>query len=355
MPPLSGDHQGNACMEYRRIGTSDLTVSAISLGTATFGGGSDFYRAWGETDAAEARRIVDIALAAGVTMFDTADAYSRGMSEEILGQALRGRRSRAVIATKAGLRMSDDPADVGAARQRLIAACEASLRRLGVEVIDLWQLHGFDMLTPLEETLSALDHLTRAGKIRYVGCSNYSGWQLMKALALAGEKGMPRYVAHQAYYSLLARDYEWELMPLAIDQGIGTIVWSPLSAGLLSGKIGRGRPAPDGSRTATLGPRALAMSESQFHDLIDLMGEIAETHGRPVSQVALNWLLRRPTVAALVIGARNEEQLLQNLAASAFRLSPEEIARLDQASRRDIPYPYWHQRSVYRERNPPPV
>ncbi|WP_076999554.1 aldo/keto reductase [Variovorax sp. KK3] len=339
-------------MDYRFVGTSDLKVSAISLGTATFGGGGDFYKAWGETDVEQARRLVDIALDAGVTLFDTADVYSKGLSEEILGQTVQGRRDRMLIATKAGFRMTDAPDDVGATRKHLVQACDDSLRRLGVETIDLWQLHGFDMLTPLEETLNAVDELVRAGKVRYVGCSNYSGWQLMKAMALAGVHGWPKYVAHQVYYSLLARDVEWELLPLGLDQGVGTIVWSPLSAGMLSGKIGRNQPAPAGSRIASLGSRAIVMPQEQFFDLIDLLHSLAHAHARPVSQIALNWLLRRPTVCSLVIGARNEAQLRENLSASDFVLSAEDVARLDEASARDAAYPYWHQRSVYKERNP---
>lgn len=339
-------------MEYRFVGRSDLKVSAISLGTATFGGGGDFYKAWGQTDVNQARRLVDIALDAGVTLFDTADVYSKGLSEEILGQTIQGRRDRMLIATKAGFRMSDAPDDIGATRQHLVHACNASLKRLGVDTIDLWQLHGFDMLTPLEETLAAVDELVRAGKVRYVGCSNYSGWQLMKALALAGEHGWPKHIAHQVYYSLLARDVEWELMPLGQDQGVGTIVWSPLSAGMLSGKIGRDQPPPEGSRIASLGSRAVVMPDEQFFDLIDLLRTIAQAHSRPVSQIALNWLLRRPTVASLVIGARTEAQLIENLSASDFELTPDEVTQLDKASARDPVYPYWHQRSVYKERNP---
>ncbi|NML48720.1 aldo/keto reductase [Ramlibacter sp. G-1-2-2] len=342
-------------MEYRHIANSDLKVSALSLGTATFGGGNDFYRAWGETDLAQARRLVDIALDAGVNMFDTADAYSKGLSEEILGQAIQGRRDRVVISSKGGLRMGTAPDDVGATRKHLVEACDASLRRLGVETIDLYHLHGFDMLTPLEETLSALDELVRAGKVRHVGCSNYSGWHLMKALALAGEHKWPRYVCHQVYYSLLARDFEWELMPLALDQQVSTVVWSPLSAGLLSGKVGRGQAAPEGSRVASLGARAMFIPQEQFFDLVDLLRSLAEAYARPVSHIALNWLLRRPTVASLVIGARNEAQLLENLTASDFKLNAQDVARLDEASAREPAYPYWHQRSVYKERNPAPV
>lgn len=341
-------------MKYRTVGNSDLQVSVLSLGTATFGGGSEFYKAWGETDVHQAKRLVDIAIDAGVTLFDTADVYSRGLSEEILGKTIQGRRNKMIIASKAGFRMSDQKDDIGATKKHLVHACEASLKRLGIETIDLWQLHGFDMLTPLEETLSAVDELVQAGKIRHVGCSNYSGWQLMKALALAGEHHWPKYIAHQVHYSLLARDFEWELMPLAIDQNVGSIVWSPLSAGLLSGKINRYSPVVEGSRVATLGART-SMDDAQFYDLIDLLQSLADEYERPVSHIALNWLLQRPTVASLVIGARNETQLMQNLSASDFNLTNEQITLLDKASHKSAPYPYWHQRSVYRERNPSPV
>ena len=341
-------------MEHRSIGGSDLEVSAISFGTATFGGGTEFYRAWGQTDVAEATRLIDVALDAGVTMFDTADSYSAGLAEEILGKAIAGRRQRLLISTKASFRTGPGPDDIGSSRKHLIAACEASLRRLGTDYIDLWSMHGFDSFTPVEETLGAIDELVRAGKVRHVGCSNFSGWHLMKSLGVAERHGWPRYVAHQAYYSLVARDYEWELMPLALDQRIGTVVWSPLAGGQLSGKFGRDRPAPDGTRVAALGMRP-GISREQFYDVVDVLREIAEELGRTVPQIALNWVLRRPTVSTSVIGARNEAQLRDSLGAADFTLSAEQMQRLDKASERTPVYPYWHQRTIFGERNPPPV
>ncbi|HTE47206.1 MAG TPA: aldo/keto reductase [Gemmatimonadaceae bacterium] len=341
-------------MEYRALGASSLNVSAISFGTATFGGTTSFYKPWGETDVAEATRLIDVALDAGVTMIDTADVYSNGVAEEILGKAIAGRRDRLLISTKASFRTGPGPDDIGSSRQHLIAACNASLKRLGTDYIDLWQMHGFDSFTPIEETLRALDELVKAGKVRYVGCSNFSGWHLMKSLALADRHDWPRYVAHQAYYSLVARDYEWELMPLAIDQHVGTVVWSPLSGGQLSGKMGRDQPPPDGSRVATQGMRP-GLPRDQFYDVVDVLRSIAVEIDRSVSQVALNWVLQRPTVSTLVIGARNEAQLRDNLQAVEFQLSPEQMNRLDAASERQPVYPYWHQRTIFGERNPPPV
>jgi aryl-alcohol dehydrogenase-like predicted oxidoreductase len=342
-------------MDYRYLGGSGFRVPALSLGTATFGGGNDFFRAWGETQVAEATRLVDVALDAGITMFDSADAYSAGLSEEILGKAIAGRRNKLLISTKATFRIGDGPNDVGSSRHHLIAACEASLKRLGTDYIDLWQMHGFDALTPVEETLGTLDDLVRAGKVRYVGCSNFSGWHLMKSLAVADRYGWPRYVAHQALYSLISRDYEWELMPLALDQKIGAVVWSPLGGGRLTGKMGRDRPAPAGSRHAAIGALGPEIPQDQFFTLVDVLEAIAKEVGRSVSQVALNWVLRRPTVATVVVGARNEAQLRQNLGAVEFTLSDEQIARLDAASARPLAYPYWHQRRTSLDRNPPPV
>lgn len=341
-------------MELRSVGGSDLEVSALSFGTATFGGSTEFYRAWGQTDVAEATRLIDVALDAGVTMFDTADSYSGGLAEEILGKALAGRRQRSLISTKASFRTGSGPDDIGSSRKHLIPACEASLRRLGTDYIDLWSMHGFDSFTPVEETLEAIDELVRAGKVRHVGCSNFSGWHLMKSLGVAERHGWPRYVAHQAYYSLVAREYEWELMPLALDQRIGTVGWSPLAGGQLSGKVGRDRPAPEGSRVASLGMRP-GISREQFYDVVDVLRAIAEEIGRTVPQVALNWVLRRPTVSTLVIGARNEVQLRDSLGAADFTLSAEQMRRLDKASERTPVYPYWHQRTIFGERNPPPV
>lgn len=342
-------------MEYRSIGGSDLKVSVLSLGTATFGGGNAFFKAWGETDVAEATRLVDIALDAGITLFDSADAYSSGLAEQILGKAIAGRRDKLLISTKASFRTGPGPDDIGSSRRHLLEACEASLRRLGTDHIDLWQMHAFDALTPVDETLRALDDLVKAGKVRYVGCSNFSGWHLMKSLGLADRHGWPRHIAHQAYYSLLAREYEWELMPLALDQQVGTVVWSPLSGGRLSGKIGRDQAPPEGSRSAAQANMGPGLPQEQFYDLVDVLRSLATEVGRSVSQVALNWVLQRPTVSTLVIGARNEAQLRDNLGTVEFSLSPEQMARLDKASERTPVYPYWHQRQTFADRNPPPT
>jgi aryl-alcohol dehydrogenase-like predicted oxidoreductase len=287
-------------------------------------------------------------------MFDTADSYSAGLAEEIVGKAIAGRRQRLLVSTKASFRTGPGPDDVGSSTKHLIPACEASLRRLGTDYIDLWSMHGFDSFTPIEETLHAIDELVRAGKVRYVGCSNFSGWHLMKSLCLAEQHGLPRYIAHQAYYSLVSRDYEWELMPLALDQRIGTVVWSPLAGGQLSGKFGRDRPAPEGTRVAQLGMRP-GLSREQFYDVVDVLREIATETEHTVPQVALNWALQRPTVSTLVIGARNEAQLRDSLGAVDFTLAAEQMHRLDRASERTPSYPYWHQRTIYGERNPPPV
>lgn len=339
-------------MEYRFVGASDLKVSVLSLGTATFGGGNEFFRAWGETGVKEATRLVDIALEAGVNLFDTADVYSDGLAEEILGKAIAGRRNDLLISTKAAFRTGPGPDDIGSSKSHLVAACDASLRRLGTDHIDLWQLHAFDAMTPIEETLRAMDDLVKAGKVRQIGCSNYSSWHLMKSLAMSERLGLARYVAHQAYYSLLAREYEWELMPLALDQEVGTVVWSPLSGGRLSGKIGRGQAAPAGSRNATQGTHGPEMPEETFFRIIDVLREIAYEVDRSVSQVALNWTLARPTISTLVIGARNEQQLLDNLKTSTFKLSAEQMSRLNLASDVTPVYPYWHQRESFADRNP---
>jgi len=342
-------------MEYRKVGGSDLQVSVLTLGTATFGGANEFFRAWGETDAAEATSLVDISLDAGVTLFDSADAYSNGLAEEILGKAIAGRRNRLLISTKAAFRTGPGPDDIGSSRKHLFEACEASLRRLGTDHIDLWQLHAFDALTPIDETLHAMDDLVRAGKVRYIGCSNFSGWHLMKSLSLSDRHGWARHVAHQAYYSLLAREYEWELMPLAIDQQVGTVVWSPLSGGRLTGKVARNEPIPEGSRTAKLGAHGPELPLEQLYQVVDVLRALAEELGRSVSEVALNWVLHRPTVSTLVIGARNAAQLRENLGCVEFKLTPEQVNRLDQASASRPVYPYWHQRQTFAERNPPPV
>jgi aryl-alcohol dehydrogenase-like predicted oxidoreductase len=342
-------------MEYRRVGASGLLVPALSFGAGTFGGRGPLFEAWGTTDAREARRLVDICLDAGITMFDTADVYSAGASEEVLGQAIKGRRDQVLVSTKTGLPMGEGPGDAGSSRSRLIAACEDALRRLGTDHIDLFQLHAFDAGTPVEEVLDTLDTLVRAGKVRYTGVSNFSGWQLMKSLAAADRHGHPRPVAHQVYYSLVGRDYEWELMPLARDQGVGALVWSPLGWGRLTGRIRRGTPPPPGSRlhdTAGYGP---PVDDGLLHDVVDVLDEIARETGRAVPQIALNWLLRRPTVASVIIGARDERQLRQNLGAVGWSLTPEQVARLDAASHRPAPYPYfpYERQEGFARLNPP--
>jgi aryl-alcohol dehydrogenase-like predicted oxidoreductase len=343
-------------MEYRQLGGSGLKVPALSFGTATFGGSNEFFKGFGDTEAAGASRLVDICLDAGLTMFDSADVYSAGQAEEILGKAIKGRRDRVLISTKGTFRSGSGPNDVGSSRQHLIEAVNNSLRRLGTDYIDLYQLHGFDALTPVEETLGTLDALVHAGKIRYIGCSNFSGWHLMKALAVSDSRGLARYVAHQAYYSLVGREFEWELMPLAIDQKVGTVVWSPLGWGRLTGKIRRGSPLPETTRlrTKVVVDNGPPVPDELLYRVVDALDEIAKQTGKTVPQIALNWLLQRPTVATLIIGARNEEQLRQNLGAVGWSLTRDEIAALDAASVTTKVYPYWHQ-AGFTERNPPPV
>ena len=340
-------------MEYRRLGASGFSVPVLSFGAGTFGGKGELFSAWGNTDAKEARHLLDICLDAGVTMFDTADIYSSGESEKVLGEAIKGRRDKVLISTKATFRFADGPNDIGSSRFHLIETINASLKRLGTDHIDLFQLHGFDAMTPVEETLSTLDELVSAGKIRYLGVSNFSGWHVMKSLAVAEKYGYPRYVANQTYYSLIGREYEWELMPLGINQGIGAVVWSPLGWGRLTGKIRRGQPLPKDSRlhdTAQYGP---PVADEHLYRVVDALDEVAKETGKLIPQIALNWLLQRPTVSTVVIGARNEEQLRQNLDAVGWNLTPEQMAKLDAASEVTPIYPYWHQRQF--ERNPPPV
>jgi aryl-alcohol dehydrogenase-like predicted oxidoreductase len=341
-------------MEYRLLGGSGLKVSALSFGTATFGGGNEFFKAWGETDVAEARRLLDLCFDAGVNLFDTADGYSDGRSEEILGKALEGRRDRALISTKAYFPTGDGPNDRGSSRYHLRRALEASLRRLGTDYVDIYHLHGFDALTPIEEVQDTLNKFVREGKVRYIACSNFSGWHLMKSLAVADRYGWTRFVAHQVYYSLIGREYEWELMPLGLDQKVGALVWSPLGWGRLTGKIRRGQPVPELSRlhkTADAGP---PVSDEFLYTVVDALDAVVAETGKTVPQVALNWLLQRPTVSSVIVGARNEEQLRQNLAAAGWNLTGEQVAKLDKASAATPVYPYWHQRN-FPERNPPPV
>ena len=341
-------------MEHRQLGRSGLKVPVLSLGTGTFGGQGAMFSKWGATDVSEARRLIDVCLDAGLNFFDTADVYSAGASEEILGKALEGRRNEVLISTKATFTMGRGPNDKGSSRHHLVRACEASLKRLGTDYIDLYFMHAYDALTPVEETLRALDDLIRAGKIGYLGCSNFSGWHVMKSLATSERHGLGRYVAYQGYYSLLGRDYEWELMPLAQEQGLGTMVWSPLGWGRLTGRIRRGQPPAEG-RIAQGGDVGGPMVEDEhLYAVIDALDAIAAETGRSVPQVALNWLLQRPTVANVVIGARNEEQLRQNLGALGWSLTPAQVATLDAASRRPPAYPYWHQMG-FDERNPKPV
>jgi len=343
-------------MEYRFLGASGFKVSALGFGAGTFGGKGPLFSAWGKTDVAEAGRLVDICLDAGLNLFDTADVYSDGASESILGAAIKGRRERVILSTKLTLRAGEGPNDVGASRHHLTEATDAALKRLGTDYIDLLQLHHFDAMTPVDAVMSTLDDLVRAGKVRYLGASNFSGWQLMKSQAAADRHGYSRYVAHQAYYSLVGRDYEWELMPLGLDQGVGAVVWSPLGWGRLTGKIRRGQPLPEGSRLQDTAGYAPPVDEERLYRVVDALDEIAAETGRTIPQIALNWLLQRPTVSTVLIGARNEEQLRQNLGAVGWTLTQEQIARLDEASHVTPPYPYYpYWNGQFTERNPPPV
>jgi aryl-alcohol dehydrogenase-like predicted oxidoreductase len=331
-------------MDFNRLGNSGLRVPALSFGTATFGGGNDFFKAWGSTDAAGASRLIDVCLDHGVCLFDTADVYSNGLAEQILGVAIKGKRDRLLISTKTTFPMGAGPNDFGSSRQHIVAAVDASLKRLGVDHIDLLQLHGQDYNTPVEETLATLDQLVRAGKVRYIGGSNFSGWHLMKSLAVSDRYGYPRHVAHQAYYSLLNRDYEWELLPLGRDQGVGAVIWSPLGWGKLTGKIRRGQPAQPGTRAHDIAGTGPKYDEERLFRIVDALDGVAAETGKTLPQIALNWLLRRPTVATVIIGARNEDQLVQNIGAVGWQLTPAQVAALDQASDVPPPYPVWHQR-----------
>jgi aryl-alcohol dehydrogenase-like predicted oxidoreductase len=331
-----------------------LKVPVLSFGTGTFGGSTEFFRAWGQTDVDEARRLIDICLEAGVNLFDTADIYSNGASEEILGKAIEGKRDDVLISTKATFRFGSGPNDVGSSRYHLIRSCEASLRRLRTDHIDIYHLHGFDAVTPVEETLEVLDTLVKSGKVLYIACSNLSGWHLMKSLAVSDRYGWARYVAHQVYYSLIGREYEWELMPLAVDQQVGALVWSPLGWGRLTGKVRRGQPLPAQSRLHRTAEQGPPVHDEYLFKVVDALEEVAKETGKTVPQVALNWLLQRPSICSVIIGARNEEQLRQNLAAVGWNLSAAQVAKLDVASRTTMAYPYWHQ-SQFVERNPFPV
>jgi aryl-alcohol dehydrogenase-like predicted oxidoreductase len=341
-------------MEHRLLGRSGLKVPVLSLGTGTFGGTNDFFKRWGTTDAAEATRLVDLCLDAGVNFFDTADIYSNGTSEEVLGQAIKGRRDKLLISTKGTFSTGDGPNDKGSSRYHIVRACEASLKRLNTDHIDLYFMHAFDALTPADETLRALDDLISSGKIGYIGASNYSGWQLMKSLATSEKYGLARYVVYQGYYSLIGRDYEWELMPLGLDQNVALMVWSPLGWGRLTGKIRRGQPIGEGRIKSGGSENGPEIDDEYLYTVVDALDSVAEETGKTVSQIALNWLLQRPTVANVVVGARNEEQLRQNLGAVGWTLTAEHVSRLDRASYRLPTYPYWHQRG-FDERNPKPT
>jgi len=343
-------------MEYRFLGASGFKVSALGFGAGTFGGKGPLFSAWGRTDVDEARRLIELCLEAGLNFFDTADVYSDGASEAILGRAIQGRRDDVILSTKISLRAGSGPNDVGASRHHLIRAVDAALRRLGTDYIDLLQLHHFDAQTPVASVLSTLDDLVRAGKVRYLGASNFSGWQLMKSLAVAERYGYERYVAHQAYYSLIGRDYEWELMPLALDQQLGTVVWSPLGWGRLTGKIRRDQPLPATSRLHETAQFAPPVELERLYSIVDELAQISAATGKTIPQIALNWLLQRPTVATVLIGARNEQQLRENLGALGWALSPEQVAALDAASRVTPPYPYYpYWNGQFAERTPAPV
>lgn len=341
-------------MEYRQLGGAGFRVPVFSFGTATFGGVGELFKAWGTTGEKEATRLVDICIDHGVNMFDTADIYSKGRSEEVLGAAIKGRREQVILATKTGLRFGDSANEIGTSRYKIIKSCEASLKRLGTDYIDLYQMHCFDATTPIEETLNALAHLVQSGKVRYIGCSNFSGWQLMKSLGISEQYNLPRYATYQGYYSLIGRDYESELMPLGLDQNVGLMVWSPLGWGRLTGKIKRGQPLPETSRlhkTADSGP---PIADEFVYQVVDVLDEIAAETGKTVPQIALNWLLQRPTVCNIIIGARNEEQLKQNLGAIGWQLTSVQVKRLDQVSFQEKIYPYWHHKQ-YPEIVPQPV
>lgn len=333
-------------MEYRQLGHSGLRVPVLSFGTATFGGGNDFFKAWGNTEVDEATRLVNLCLDAGVNLFDTSNVYSHGVAEEILGKAIAGKRDKVLISTKATFPMSDEVNDFGSSRLHLVKACDDSLKRLATDHIDIYHMHGFDANTPVDETLKALDNLVQSGKVRYIACSNFSGWHLMKSLSVSERHGWSRYIAHQAYYSLINRDFEWELMPLGIDQNIGTIVWSPLASGMLSGKYRKNQPFPQNARVVQGGSPVpgSTIDNERLYKIVDVLDELAAETGKTVAQVSLNWLLQRPTISNIIVGARNEEQLRQNLGAVGWNLNVEQVKRLDTVSEVYPAYPYWHQR-----------
>jgi aryl-alcohol dehydrogenase-like predicted oxidoreductase len=341
-------------MEFRQLGKSGLQVPVLCLGTGTFGGEGEFFKAWGDTGVAEAIRLIDICLEAGVNFFDTADIYSNGVSEEVLGQAIQHvPRESVLISTKGTFQFGKGPNNVGSSRVHLTRQIDGSLKRLKTDYIDVYHMHGFDALTPIDETLSTLDNAVRQGKVRYIAASNFSGWHLQKSLSVSSQYGLARYAAHQVYYSLVGRDYEWELMPLGVAEGVGALVWSPLGWGRLTGKIRRGQPLPEQSRlhkTADYGPQ---VADEYLYKVVDALDALAAETGKSVPQLALNWLLRKPTISSVIIGARNEQQLRDNLVAASFVLTAEQVAKLDEASQPAVAYPYWHQRQ-FQNRNPLP-
>ena len=342
-------------MEYRLLGGSGLKVSALSFGTATFGGSNEFFKGFGSTEVDEARRLIDVCIDAGVNLFDTANGYSEGRSEEILGKALAGKRDKVLISTKSGFPTGPGPNDEGSSRYHLRRAVEDSLRRLSTDWIDIYHLHGFDALTPIEEVQETLNEFVREGKIRYIACSNFSGWHLMKSLAIADRYGWTRFVAHQVCYSLISREYEWELMPLGLAEKVGALVWSPLGWGRLTGKIRRGQPLPQVSRLHKIAEAGPPVADEFLYTVVDALDRVAAQTGKTVPQVALNWVLRRPTVSSVIIGARNEEQLRQNLEAAGWNLTADQVTALDKASETQAAYPYWHQRKFFSDRNPLPT
>lgn len=328
-------------MEYRQLGGAGIRVPVLSLGTATFGGTNDFFKKWGTTDVDEATRLVDISIDYGMNFFDTANVYSQGASEEILGKAIKGKRSNVLLSTKAVFKMGEGVNDFGASRHHIIREVEASLKRLGTDYIDLFFMHGYDNNTPLEETLFTLDNLVRSGKVRYIGSSNYTSWQLMKSLSVSDREHFSRYVIYQGYYSLIGRDYEWELMPLIEDQNLGLMAWSPLGWGRLKAKVRTGQSSPAGRISSGGDKGGPEVSEHLLNTTIGLLEEIAEETGKTIPQIAINWLLQRPTVSNVVIGARNEKQLIDNLGAVGWQLSAEQLEKLNIATAQKPPYPHW--------------